>query len=46
MKNYVKDFKEMQTDKREMKKKSAWVWIDEDELLRFQNDYFCGYHSR
>jgi len=46
LKNYVKDFKEMQTDKREMKKKSAWVWHDEDELLRFQNDYFYGYHSR
>lgn len=46
LKNYMKDFKERQTNKREMKKKSVWVWHDEDELLRFQDDYYYGYHSR
>ena len=46
LKTYLEEFKERQTNRREMKKQSVWVWHDEDELLRFQDDYFDGYHSR
>ena len=46
IKNYIKELRDKQDNPREMKSESAWVWHDEDELLRFQNDYFYGYHSR
>ena len=46
VKGYIANLKEEKGRKREMKSDNAWVWHDDDELLRFQDDYFFGYHAR
>lgn len=46
VKNYLDEEREKQEERREMRTENAWVWHDDDELLRFQNEYFNEYHTR
>lgn len=43
---YIDRIKNQPGKERNMTTTATWVWHDEDELLRFQDDYFYGYHSR
>lgn len=46
VKEYFDELYAMEERKREMTTENTWVWHDQDELLRFQDDYYYGYHSR
>eukprot|EP00112_Aurelia_sp_Birch-Aquarium-sp1_P014623 Seg3171.3 transcript_id=Seg3171.3/GoldUCD/mRNA.D3Y31 product="Transmembrane prolyl 4-hydroxylase" protein_id=Seg3171.3/GoldUCD/D3Y31 len=46
VKEYFDELYAMEERKREMTTENTWVWHDQDELLRFQEDYYYGYHSR
>ena len=46
VKEYFDELHAMEERKRVMMTENTWVWHDQDELLRFQDDYYYGYHSR
>ena len=46
-KEYIENLKSQSAKRRNVTSEAVWVWHDEDELLKFEeNGYFEAYHER